>query len=157
VVWSDQWKKRVRWLSAHRLRSRSIVLFCFYLMNSCVFIGRLGRDPEIKFFDTGKSVCSFSIAVDRGRDRDPLWLPCKAWGKTGELVNDYCKKGNQVAVQGALDEEVWTDRRDGTEKRRTVVTVLRVTFVGSKADRTPEPAAPAPAAVNRYDDEEVPF
>lgn len=118
-------------------------------MNSVSIVGRLGRDPEARYFETGKSVCNFSLAIDQGRDNPPLWLPVEAWNKTGEIVTNHCRKGSLVGVQGALKEEKWTDRQTGQERTRITVSAYRVTLCGSSRDRDQQPAAaaaPAPQA-----------
>lgn len=75
-------------------------------MNNCTFIGRLGKDAELKELDGGKKVLNFSIAVDDGKDKPPIWIDCARWSeKTGILP--YLKKGTQVAVSGNIGLRKW--------------------------------------------------
>lgn len=76
-------------------------------MNVGIFVGRLGKDAELKQFD-GKNVINFSVAVDigYGDKKDTLWVDCAKWGeKTGIIA--YLKKGQQVAVQGEIGLRKW--------------------------------------------------
>lgn len=75
-------------------------------MNNCTFIGRLGKDAELKELGEGKKVLNFSIAVDDGKDKPPVWIDCARWSeKTGILP--YLKKGTQVAVSGNIGLRKW--------------------------------------------------
>lgn len=75
-------------------------------MNNAVFIGRLGKDAELKTLDSGKQVINFSLAVDDGKDKPPIWIDCARWSeKTGVLP--YLKKGTQVAVHGNVGIRKW--------------------------------------------------
>lgn len=77
-------------------------------MNSAIFVGRLGKDCEVKTFDGGKSVINFSVAIDVGfgDKKETLWIDCAKWGeKTG--VATYLKKGQQVAVIGEIGLRKW--------------------------------------------------
>jgi len=70
-------------------------------VNNIFIVGRLGKDPEIKFFDNGSGVTSFSLATN-GIKQDPDWLFCEAWDKTGEIISNYCFKGSQIGFRGYL-------------------------------------------------------
>jgi single-strand DNA-binding protein len=105
-------------------------------MNQFFGIGRLGRDPEVRYFDNGNSVATFSLAIDRGPNKDgdkqpPVWVPCKAWGKQSQLVADLLHKGTKVAVSGRLDLEEWTTR-DGEKRSKLIVSVFRFELCESR-------------------------
>lgn len=110
-------------------------------MNSAIFIGRLGKDCEVKTFDGGKSVINFSIAVDvgYGDKKETLWIDCAKWGeKTG--VAAYLLKGQQVAVQGEVGLRKWDSGAAVTLR------VATLELVGSaKQGETKVPAAAPPA------------
>jgi single-strand DNA-binding protein len=89
-------------------------------LNRVVLIGRLTRDPELRTTATGKSVVSFSIAVDKRikpTDGSPTadFFRVSAWEKTAEFVSNYLTKGRLVAVDGRLDTRKWTDA-NGTQR-----------------------------------------
>jgi single-strand DNA-binding protein len=104
-------------------------------VNSVALIGRLGRDPEIRHTGAGKAVANFSIAVDYGfgDKKTTSWIPIVAWEKTAELVQTYCKKGSQIAVEGRLQERSWQDKEGN---KRTVLEVIanRLDFL-TKAEK----------------------
>ena len=119
-------------------------------MNQIILIGRAGRDPETKFFESGSCVAKFTLAVSGfSRDDEPEWFNIEAWGKTAQVVADYVKKGSQVAILGSMKTEKWTDRTSGQERSRQIVKVGRLVLLGSKRDT--EQSQPDPADV------EVPF
>lgn len=109
-------------------------------MNSVILIGNLGQDPEMKYFDSGSKVTKFSLAL-RGYNKKEEkevtdWVSCEAWGKTAELIGEYCKKGHKLAVEGSLKTQKWEDN-DGNKKSKTFVLVSRVEFLTSKnSDQT---------------------
>jgi single-strand DNA-binding protein len=122
--------------------------------------GNLGRDPEIKTAQSGKSVCRFSVAVsDKGpRGEHTEWFRCVAFDKTAEIVAQYVRKGDPILVEGRLKTEEY--EKDGEKKKSTDVLVSRVTLLGGKRDRaeTPAPApTPAPAAAAGFVDDDLPF
>lgn len=99
-------------------------------MNSINLIGRLTRDAELRHTSSEKAVASFTIAVDRGRDAADF-IPCVAWEKTAQFVDQYFHKGDLIALSGRLQSRTYTDSSD---KKRTVIEVVadRVFFAGSK-------------------------
>ena len=81
-------------------------------LNRVELIGRLGRDPETRFTPTGKKVCHFSLAVDRrwrstaGETREATdWFNVEAWGRLGEICQDYLSKGRLVYLEGRLQTD----------------------------------------------------
>jgi single-strand DNA-binding protein len=105
-------------------------------INKINLVGRAGRDPEVKFFESGKVKCSFSIAVDRrSSNRDePDWFELELWGKTAEVAGNYVKKGKQVGVTGSLKFDRWQDKNTGEERSRPVISVDQLDLLGSKRE-----------------------
>lgn len=100
------------------------------MINSVVLIGRLVRDPELRTTTTGKSVCDFSIAVqkrikpsDGSPDADFFRVSC--WEKTAEYVSNYLHKGRLVAVEGRLQSRKYTDK-DGNNRESVEVVATNV-------------------------------
>src|SRR5258708_36258556 len=75
---------------------------CMATLNQCSFIGHLGKDPELSVTNEGKPVTKFSLAVDQGKDQQPMWLNITCWDKLAEIVEKYARKGSLVFVQGRL-------------------------------------------------------
>ena len=122
-------------------------------LNVCSFTGRAGRDPEIKFFESGSAIAQFTIAVDGfKRDSEPLWLNLKIWGKLAQVAGDYVRKGSQIAVSGQLENESWTDKATGEKRSKMVLNVRELTLLGSKKDSDDQGGWGRPPS-----DEELPF
>lgn len=105
-------------------------------LNVVTLVGRAGRDPEVKYFESGSVVCKFPIAVDRRtRNSDqPDWFDLEIWGKTAEVAANYVRKGGLVGVKGSLKFEYWQDRNTGASRSRPVIRVDRLDLLGSKGD-----------------------
>jgi single-strand DNA-binding protein len=113
-------------------------------INQVILMGRLTRDPELRTTPNGKSVCSFSLAVDRAFSQDDSadFFDITAWEKLGELVNQYLSKGRRCLVQGRLQQRTW--EQDGQKRSKVDVVATDVTFLdgpsgsgGSQYDQTP--------------------
>ena len=104
-------------------------------MNSVTLIGNLGQDPEMKYFDSGAKVTKFSLALNSYNKKEEKevtdWVNCEAWKKTAELIGEYCKKGDKVAVEGSLKTQNWEDD-NGNKRSKTFVLVSRIEFLTSK-------------------------
>lgn len=102
-------------------------------------MGRLGRDPEVRYTQAGRPVASFSLAVDRdfkdkasgGRVTD--WIPVVAWEARAKFVQQYFRKGQLAVVEGRLQIRDWTDK-DGNKRRSAEVVADNVYFGDSKRD-----------------------
>lgn len=103
-------------------------------MNAIIIKGRLTRDPEMRNTQTGKSVTNFSVAVNRRFQKDKAdFFNVTAWEKTGEFVNKYFRKGQEIAVQGEMQSRDYTDH-DGNKRNAWDLIASNVEFCGSKAD-----------------------
>ena len=100
--------------------------------NQVIIGGRITADVECKTTTTGKSVASFTIAVN-GRNNDTTFINCQAWEKTAELVANHFKKGASIMVVGSLQVRSWNDN-NGNKRYSTEVLVDRVYFVDSRSD-----------------------
>lgn len=80
-------------------------------LNNITLMGRLTKDPELRFTQAGKPVASFTLAVDRDYQKDEVdFIPIVAWNKTAEFVNSYLGKGLMATVKGRLQNRKWTDK-----------------------------------------------
>lgn len=114
--------------------------------NQVIIGGRTTADVECKTTTTGKSVASFTIAVN-GRNNDTTFINCQAWEKTAELVANYFKKGSSIMVVGSLQVRSWNDN-NGNKRYATEVLVDRVYFVDSRS--TVENAPQSHGTYNPY-------
>lgn len=102
-------------------------------MNTVSLIGRLGRDPELRYTQSGTAVANFSLAVTRPFNREETdWFDVTCWGKTAELAANHLQKGRQVGVAGRLQQDRW--EQDGQKRSKVVVVANDLTFVGPKED-----------------------
>jgi single-strand DNA-binding protein len=124
-------------------------------INQVILMGRLTRDPEMRTTTTGKTIASFSLAVDRGGQDDQAdFFEVTAWEKLGELVNQYLSKGRRCLVQGRLRQDSWDDKETGKKRSKVEVVATDVTFLdGPSGDGgnagTGAPSKPAP---KKFDD-----
>ena len=134
-------------------------------MNSVQLIGRLTRDPEVRYTDGGVSIARFSLAVERrfkqenGADAD--FINIVSFGKTAEFIEKYFHKGMKIALNGRIQTGSYTDK-DGKKVYTTDVIAENVEFCESKGNSTNNDA-PAPASDGDFMsvpdgiDEELPF
>jgi single-strand DNA-binding protein len=105
-------------------------------INKVILIGNLGRDPELKYTQSGQAVCNFSIATtekwkgkDGGMQEKTEWHRIVAWGKTGELCSQYLSKGRPVYIEGRLQTRDWEDK-EGNKRQTTEINANTVQFLG---------------------------
>lgn len=122
------------------------------MLNKIFIMGRLTRDPELRTTNSGTSVASFSLAVDRnykGADgeKETDFIDCVAWRQTGEFAAKYFTKGRMTVVEGRLQIRPWTDK-EGNNRRSAEVIVDNMYFGDSKRDGDTGGARPASGPVN---------
>ena len=106
-------------------------------INQVILMGRLTRDPEQRTTTSGRTVVSFSIAVDRQTQDDQAdFFDVTAWEKLGELVMQYLSKGRRVLVQGRLRQDSWEDKETGKRRSRIEVVASDVTFLDGPSGDT---------------------
>lgn len=115
-------------------------------LNHVTLIGRLGQDPDVKFFESGANKASFSLAVNKTREVTN-WFNIEAWSKSAEVIANYVRKGSQIGVTASLAQEFWT--KDGEERSTFKVKVDRVELLGGKRDN--DEREPVGAASNDID------
>ena len=120
-------------------------------MNKIVLMGRLTRDPEVRYTQTNNvQVTNFTLAVNRkfakqGEERQADFINIVAWNKTAEFVSKYFKKGQQVGIIGRLQTRNWEDEQ-GQKHYATEVVAEEVYFIGSKRDTVPNEMSEATVA-----------
>lgn len=140
------------------------------MLNHITLMGRLTRDPELRYTQSGTPVASFTLAVDRdfkGPDGETEtdFIDCVAWRKTGEFVSKYFTKGMLAVVSGRLQLRDWTDKNDNKRRNAEVVAASVYFGVSKRKDAgtayTPVTgdvdAGPSAFADLDADDGELPF
>ena len=127
-------------------------------MNKLTIIGNLTRDPETRVTQSGSSVCSFTVAVNRrGQDDKTDFFRVSAWNKTGETCQKYLAKGRKVAVTGPVSVSTYTGQ-DGKAYANLEVMAQDVEILTPKGEQpAPAPAAPANNGYQEVADEDMPF
>jgi single-strand DNA-binding protein len=116
-------------------------------LNKIIVIGNLGKDPEMRYTPSGQAVTSFSVASNRSytmasgeRREETEWFNVNAWGKLGELCNQYLTKGRQVYVEGRLRSRSY-EARDGQQRFVNEINLSDVQFLaqgsGTKGEESP--------------------
>lgn len=143
--------------------------------NKVIIAGFLCRDPEIKYTPKGVCIAVFTVAVNRtwkkenGEEmQEVAFIDCTAFGRQGEVIGQYFKKGKPIMVEGRLRTETWEDKQ--TQQKRSKLSVIMESFQfmesgqekkpdgRSEASRKSKPdAAPAPQEDAPYPEDDVPF
>ena len=109
-------------------------------MNKVILLGRMARDPEVRYTQSAEplAVCSFTVAVNRPYSKDKEqsadFINCVCFGKRGENIGEYFRKGNRIAVSGRIQTRNYTDQK-GNKRYVTEVVVDDFDFVETKAER----------------------
>ena len=150
-------------------------------INRIFLIGRLTKDPDLRYTQGGTSIASFSLANNRTysaqneRKEQVSFFNCIAWGKQGEVIAQHCKKGQRIGIEGRLQQRSWQDQ-SGAKRSTVEIVVENFQFLsggpgGEKGensfipapDETPVPAQqyyPSPEADSgpqHFSDEDIPF
>ena len=109
-----------------------------------IIIGRLGRDPEMRYTPTGTPVTNFSVATDRRwtdsngqQQQRTVWFRVSAWSRLAETCNQYLSKGRLVMVEGEIQEPRPYQARDGEWRASLEITARNVQFLGGRGDAAP--------------------
>lgn len=137
------------------------------MLNNAVIMGRLVAQPELRTTNSGTSVTSFTVAVDRrfnkqGEEKQADFIDIIAWRQTAEFVCKYFSKGQMIAVQGYIQTRLYEDK-DGNKRKAVEIVADNVSFCGSKNEgAAPDqnasslPPAPAYATADDADFKEIP-
>lgn len=112
------------------------------MLNHITIMGRLTKDPELRLTQSGTSVTSFSLAIDRdfknqSGEKETDFIECVAWKNTAEFVSKYFQKGRMAVVSGRLQLRDWTDK-EGAKRRIAEIVADNVYFADSKQDQKQE-------------------
>jgi len=107
-----------------------------------IVVGNVGKDPELKYLQSGTAVCSFSVAVNESwtdsatneRREKTVWFRVSAWGRLGETVNSYVKKGREILVIGTVEARAYTDN-SGQPAASLDLRARDVRFIGGRGDQ----------------------
>ena len=105
-------------------------------VNIVTLVGRVGRDPEVRYFESGNVLAKCGLAVNRRTKNSdqPDWFNLEIWGKTAEIAANYVRKGSLIGITGALKLDSWQDRSTGALRTSPVIRVDKLDLLGSKRD-----------------------
>tara|TARA_Y100001970_G_C14041482_1_gene753989 strand:+ start:538 stop:909 length:372 start_codon:yes stop_codon:yes gene_type:complete len=104
-------------------------------INTINLVGRAGREPDVRYFESGSTVANFTLAVNRiNRNDEPDWFNLEIWGKQAQIAADYVKKGSLVGITGSFKIDSWKDKNTGEDKFKPVVRVDRLNLLSSKKE-----------------------
>lgn len=111
------------------------------MLNTCAFMGRFTRSPELRYTQSGTPVAAFTLAVERdfrdgNGEKQTDFIDCVAWRNTAEFINKYFTKGSGAVVHGRLQQRRYVDR-DGNNRQALEVKVEEIYFSGSKPAQEP--------------------
>ena len=128
-------------------------------MNNLSATGNIGSDAEVRFTSDGTAIASWSIALTSGygKNEKTTWLRCNMFGKRGETIAQYIKKGSQVGVNGEISLYTYKGK-DGAEKTSLECNVQAITLLGKKEPSAPKEAGKANGHQPQPEDgDEIPF
>jgi len=110
-------------------------------VNKVILVGRLGKDPEVRYSNNGAAITNFNLATDRTykkkdseeKVQETEWHRCVSFGRTAEVCGEYLKKGSLIYIEGRLQTRDWEDK-DGNKRWTTEVIIDQMKMLGSKAD-----------------------
>lgn len=128
------------------------------IRNKVILIGRLTRDIELKKTASDISFANFSLAIDKPYNKEKdhpeaVFVNCNVWRNRADFLAKYFGKGDKVAVEGYLDDNVWTDK-DGREHKDKIVVVDDIEFVERKSNKSTENDSAKTEGSARPDDED---
>ena len=104
-------------------------------INTINLVGRAGREPDVRYFESGSTVANFTLAVNRiSRNDEPDWFNLEIWGKQAQIAADYVKKGSLVGITGSFKIDSWKDKNTGEDRFKPVVRVDRLNLLSSRKE-----------------------
>jgi single-strand DNA-binding protein len=108
-------------------------------VNRVILIGNLTRDPQLKYLPSQTAVAEFGLATNRkfksatGEDREEVcFVDCTAFGRSAEVINQYCQKGKQLYIEGRLKFDSWEDKQGGGKRSKLSVVIENFQFLGGR-------------------------
>src|SRR5438552_9721865 len=109
--------------------------------NKVILMGNLARDPQLKYLPSQTAVAEFGLAMNRrwkdpqGQDREEVcFVDCAAFGKTGEMINQYFTKGKPILIEGRLKLDQWEDKQGGGKRSKLSVVIENFHFIGGPGE-----------------------
>lgn len=115
-------------------------------VNKAILIGRVGKDPEVRFTQEGKAIANFSIATSENwkdksgeKQEKTEWHNIVAFGKLAEIIGEYVKKGSLLYIEGKITTEKWQDKETGKDRYTTKIIAEQMKMLGGKPESVDKP------------------
>lgn len=133
-------------------------------LNKCLFIGRLGADPDVRYMPNGKAVANFRIAVGSSwkdkqtgdKKEQTEWVSIVAFDKLGEICSEYLRKGSQVFIEGAMRTRKWQDK-EGKDRYTTEIIASQMQMLGGRQQSDERPQRQSQAKDDVPFDDDIPW
>lgn len=133
--------------------------------NRIILVGNLTRDPQLKFLPSQMAIVEFGMAVNHkyktksGEERqDVMFIDCSSFGRGAEVINQYCKKGSQLLIEGRLKFDTWEDKQGGGKRSKHVVVVENFQLMGQRpSGGSAESAGNDQQDGQQFQDDDIPF
>ena len=119
------------------------------MVNKVILVGRLGKDPETNYTQSGQGLCKFSVATDESwkdrngeRQKRTEWHNCVVWGKLAEICQQYLKKGALVYVEGRIQTDKWRDKTTNAEREAKKIVVNTMKMLDGKKEESTSTSDP---------------
>ena len=126
-------------------------------LNKVMLIGNITRDPELKYTPKGTAVTDIGLAVNRtfsaengDKREETTFIDVTLWGRTAEVVNQYCKKGSPLFIEGRLQLDSWDDKQTGQKRSKLRVVGESIQLLGSRQGGGPAGHGPEDESPRRY-------
>jgi single-strand DNA-binding protein len=133
-------------------------------VNKVVILGNLGKDPEVKYTNSGTAVAKLTVATEeRSKDKSGEWTEktewhnVVLWARLAEIAGEYLKKGSKVYIEGRLQTRSWDDKQTGQKKYMTEIIGQELVLLGGDARKTDSKPASRPQQTQQITDDEIPF
>lgn len=132
-------------------------------INRVILVGRLTRDAELRYTNGGMAISKFSVAVNGSKKEGDIWVDDASFfdivymGKAAEAVNQYIKKGSQIAIDGKLKQNRWDQEGQSRSKIEVVANHVQLLGGGKKEGKRPEPQAEYDKRASEGFEDDIPF
>lgn len=101
-------------------------------INKIDLVGRVGQEPEIKYFESGAVKANLTLAVRPPyKSENPMWWDLELWGKQAEVAASYTHKGSTIGISGELKFELWVDKNTGLPRSKPIIKVIELDLISS--------------------------
>lgn len=125
-------------------------------MNNINLVGRITKDPELRYTANSNPVVNFTLAINNGKDKDADFINCVVWGSNAENLSKYTDKGSLISVEGSMKNKNY-EKKDGTKVYTYEVLAFRIQYLDNASSTEQANPQAEQADTSDYDDPDLPF